>query len=82
VFHYLAYDQRKTLDETGDPAVYADHEGKFDAFRIATFTAYGLAAVAGGVGLYLRMRTPRDEGPAISGALVPDGGMVVVQWRR
>jgi hypothetical protein len=82
VFHYLAYDQRKTLDETTDPAVYADHEGKFDAFRIATFASYGLAAVAGGVGLYLRMRTPREEGPVVSGALVPDGGMVVVQWRR
>jgi hypothetical protein len=82
VFHYLAYDQKKALDDARSLDEYKDHEGKFDAFRIATFSAYGLAAVAAGVGIYLRVRAPRDEGPVVSGALAPDGGMVVVEWRR
>jgi hypothetical protein len=80
---WMGYEHGKLQDahDNGDPALYADHSGRYDTARIATIGLYGAGAVCLGIGLYLRSKSP--EAPAVAAMPLPEGGAVVsIGWER
>jgi hypothetical protein len=81
VFHYLTYDARKDLADADTGAAWDADEGRFDRWRWSTIGAYGVAAIAGGIGAYLWW-SDRGEAVRVSGAAGGDGASVLLEWRR
>jgi len=81
VLHVLASRSRTRLDDAATVAEYRDHETAFDLERAGTFSLYGIAAIAGGFGLYLRL-TARESPVQVSGDLRGDAAFVTIGWQR
>ena len=80
VLHALALRTRDALENPTSAAAYHDHEGTFDVERAGAISLYAVAAVAVGVGLYLRLHG--DTSARIGATYTGDGGLVTIGWTR
>lgn len=70
-------------DDTPDPALYDEYEGKFDTRRTVTIALYGVGAAALITGLVLLATTDADERPARLTYDATHGGAIVgLEWSR
>ena len=84
-FHVLAFRERGELSdaqERNDPSHYDDHEARFDAFRAVTIGCYAGAAIAAGVGVWLRIGDRRDRAVALRPSVEPGRAVLVLEWQR
>lgn len=79
--HVLAYRARKRLDNAETPAEYRMHESAFDFERVGTFSLYGVAALVGGIGLYLRL-SERDTPVRVDATVGGGGASITLGWTR
>jgi hypothetical protein len=85
-FHILAADTRGQLADARTGAEWDLHEADFDRERLIALAGYGVAIVAGAIGVRgLLVDPPRDsDGARLGAALAPGatGGIVTLEWRR
>jgi hypothetical protein len=82
-FHVFAFHERSVMSDAADKndlAGYQGAQGTFEFARGTTIGLYAAAAVAAGIGLFLRSED--DRAPVLTGAITHDGAMIGFEVRR
>lgn len=81
VMHYITWKKADDLRAATMRPDYDTAAKTFERERIVTFSLYGAAAIALGIGTYLQLTSP-ESSTSVAAVPLDGGGMVTIGWQR